>query len=1046
MQKRLRILYIIVSIVLSINLFACDKVSKYVVIKEESKISDEKEDIKNDNVVEEEIGDELVELKGFVPTKSKYQLPELDSELFGFKVKAIYDYSMKNAKVVLFEHEKTGAKAFLISNDDEDKMAALGFNTLTYDNKGIPHVFEHACLGGSEKYPNANLFTEAVNRTYNTFINALTMQHATVYPIASLSDEQLFELYKFYLDGVFNPNILRDQKNLDSEAYRYTLYDKRDDIKLNGVVYSEMAGNEGNIEDAAYRNSLNTMFNNSYMGANTGGETDYIPEITHKDLIDFHEKYYHPSNMILTLYGDIDYKKYLKYADEEYLNKYDKKVIDKGDPDYHKREGFSIVKYDFPLASDSEIEGKTVINYNVVCEGMTSYESGIFELILRALERSDGPINTRLLDRLPNATFYVMNNLYMPRPNFTLTFNNVNESDNKVIQEIVEESFKELIEKGISEDTLTDILNYFEWEIESSKDSHGFTSQTILFFARAFSTNGEDTLGFFRHDKAMEELEATYKNGTVKRLINTYLSADDNFSMDMTVPKRGLLEENSEKLKNKLKKMKDGLNDEELKELINKTKEFDAWIEEQAKNSIIDVLRVATISELNEYRAKCYVYEENIEGINFIRSEIEDCKYNYYNLLFDIGNLDIKDAMKLKFLSSLLLELPTTNYDGQKLKAELDKYTISNDVSIYINEYYNGGYKPYFAFSCTSLDRNLDKAFELMKELMNETKFDDIEKVRNIVSSNLNFYKNYASTMPDMIAENILMAKTNEDSLYEYNISGVNYINFLKKISAMSDDELREFLAECEKIYNGIYNSYGFYCEIIGNFDTIKEIKTKVLDLSKTFKRERIISKTATFSELRDKTAIVSTGTMNYNYIAMPMIKDNIKYSGKYAVLGKIVDDKLLYPEFRVKRSAYGAYTSFNRVNAFVYTYRDPNLKESYKVFNNLPSLMKGIKLTDEELDDYKLSAYADFAYPMTKLGAAQTAVAEAFSKVDEKRPDRFVRYMREIKDMTLDDIKEFGKVFDEMIKRGIQVSVGSKEAIEENANMFDEIIYDYVR
>ena len=172
----------LITLLLATVLFSCVQVEKKG-SESEAKVETtavEEQVSHEENLVA--LGEELTSLEGEVYTLSHYKLPKVDDELYGFKVNAIYDYDERNAKVVLFEHKKTGSKVFLISNDDVDKTAAFGFNTLTFDDKGVPHVFEHACLGGSEKYPNSNLFDEATNRTYNTFMNAFTMQHATVYP------------------------------------------------------------------------------------------------------------------------------------------------------------------------------------------------------------------------------------------------------------------------------------------------------------------------------------------------------------------------------------------------------------------------------------------------------------------------------------------------------------------------------------------------------------------------------------------------------------------------------------------------------------------------------------------------------------------------------------------------------------------------------------------------------------------------------------------------------------------------------------------------
>ena len=1047
-MRKLKQTLCLITLLLATLLFSCVQVENKA-SESEAKVEAtavEEQDSSKENLVA--LGEELTSLEGEVYTLSHYKLPKVGDELHGFKVNAIYDFDERNAKVVLFEHKKTGSKAFLISNDDEDKAVTFAFNTLTFDDKGVPHVFEHACLGGSEKYPNSNLFDEAVSKTYNTFMNATTMQHTTAYPISSLSDPQLFALYKFYLDGAFNPNILRDQKNLDKEAYRYSLNDKNDEITLNGVVYSEMSGNEGNINRVAYRNSLKGMFEGSYMGVNTGGKTSEIPKMTHEDLIEFHKKYYHPSNMVTMLYGDLDYKKYLKYLDEEYLNKFDKKEIDKSDPNYKKKDSFHIDSFDFPVASDSDIEGKTLISYNLICEGMTQYENGLFQIILTALNNSDGPLKTRLKEKLPEARCSVEDGLCYPRPFLSLTFSNVDKEDGIVIKSIVEESFEDIKKNGISKDALESIINYIEWNRETKKDSHGFANESLDLCARAFASNGENILGYFQYSKAMSELEAAYANGDVTKLVDKYLNYSENASLTITSPKRGLLEENSKNLKDELKKKKEAMTDAEIQELINKTKEYDKWVENEAKYSIINILRVATLSELDEYKAKCYAYEEKTEGISFIRSDIEGFKYNIFDILFDASNLSMQDALKLQFTSNLLFELPSKNYSGQKLKAEFDKYAPTNYAGMHVVKYFNGGYKPYFSFSATSLDRNLDKVFELLNELMNNIIFDDVEIVKNVALSELRTYKNYATSNPTYLASMLVDVKTDKDEIYNYNLGGVNYLNFLKEVVSMSDAELKEFIKECETLYKNVYNRQGMVVQVVGNFGTIKDIKNRVIDMAYDFKNQKVVPNAdiATKSELKNRIAVVTDGTVQYNYMAIPLKDDNMKYTAKYAVLDKIVDASVLYQEFRVKRSAYGAYSETSRLNANVYTYRDPNLRESYEVFGTVPQLIKKIKLSEEELDDYKLSAYSKFAYPLTKIQAATTAVSEVLTRTDDTRSNRYIRYMKEIKSMKLEDLNELASIYDKMVKGGVKVTVGGREAIEMNADLFDDIIYDYIK
>ena len=491
-----KILIFFVLLFSSITLFSCIKyhynsnadLGKYLgrLISElyntdDSKINNKDTTASNSNITENAKQDvpfdQLTSLVGKVETLSKYSLPELNEVLYGFRVNGIYDFKERNAKLVLFEHLKTGAIVYLISNDDIDKCACLGFNTLTADDRGIPHVFEHAVLAGSEKYHGSNLFFDMTSKTYTTFLNAFTSQFFTCYPIGSLSDEQLFSCYKMYIDGVLKPDILKDERILEREGYRYVLSNKDDDLQISGVVYSEMSAYESDIYSKAILNANKTLLKDSVLSSETGGLPSEIPKIKQSDLVDFHSEYYHPSNMIITLYGDLDYKKYLEYTNNEYLAKYDKKSINKEDLYYKKNDGFTVKQFDFPVASNSSIENGSIIIYSILCEDMSAYESGVFSLITNELQRDDGPLSKEVSNSLYKAMYYVYDNLASPKPYINIIFQNVNADDKDQVKLIVENALNEIVKNGISEEILNSYIDKIDMSNELSKDSHGFTDE-----------------------------------------------------------------------------------------------------------------------------------------------------------------------------------------------------------------------------------------------------------------------------------------------------------------------------------------------------------------------------------------------------------------------------------------------------------------------------------------------------------------------------------------------------------------------------------------
>ena len=160
------------------------------------------------------------------------------------KVKALDAYEVKEWKTlketrsegIVLRHKKTGAKLFLLSNDDENKVFCIGFRTPPDDDTGLPHILEHSVLCGSEKFPLKDPFVELVKGSLNTFLNAMTYPDKTVYPVASCNDKDFQNLMDVYMDAVFHPNIYKEEKIFRQEGWHYELESEESPLIYNGCL------------------------------------------------------------------------------------------------------------------------------------------------------------------------------------------------------------------------------------------------------------------------------------------------------------------------------------------------------------------------------------------------------------------------------------------------------------------------------------------------------------------------------------------------------------------------------------------------------------------------------------------------------------------------------------------------------------------------------------------------------------------------------------------------------------------------------------------
>ena len=233
-----------------------------------------------------------------------------------------------NAAGTVLEHKKTGARLFLISNEDENKVFSIGFRTPPSDNTGVPHILEHSVLCGSKKFPVKDPFVELVKGSLNTFLNAMTYPDKTVYPVASCNDKDFQNLMDVYMDAVLNPNIYQEEKIFMQEGWHYELESADAPVIYNGVVYNEMKGAFSSPESLLDRYTQKVLFPDTCYGFESGGDPKYIPDLTYEAFLDFHRTYYHPSNSYIYLYGNMDMAEKLEWLDQEYLSHYERKEVD----------------------------------------------------------------------------------------------------------------------------------------------------------------------------------------------------------------------------------------------------------------------------------------------------------------------------------------------------------------------------------------------------------------------------------------------------------------------------------------------------------------------------------------------------------------------------------------------------------------------------------------------------------------------------------------------------------------------------------------------
>ena len=966
-------------------------------------------------------------------------LPGVGDVVNGFEVVELRDFSLLDATIVRDEHQKTGAELYYIANDDTNRAFDLTFFTDAIDDTGLPHVFEHATTAGSEKYPSSALFFNLSFQTYNTYMNAMTAKRYTTYPIASLSEAPLLKLADYYTDSCFHPMIMEDERIFRTEGWRYRLEDPEDELTIEGTVYSEMLG-AWSLPRLAYTNALRAMFPGSLVVNESGGDPDFIPDMTWQMLKDYHDLYYHPSNCAAYLYGQFeDYAAFLELLDG-YFSEYERKEFTRSDDGYAPISEPVVQTIAFPVEQGAGTEHTSSVYYGFVCPGLNRDTQT--ELVLNTLTDLliDGASNFQqsLQEAIPYGSFAAYIEEDGPEDAIVFVASNVNAEDADLFKQTVDAALADVAENGFSQEQVDGVMASLQISALLIRENSDPVDGVIDNLVNSYAATG-DPWNFLDYEDALFLMDEWNQQGLYKQAVPDWLIDSQTTALVATYPEPGAKEAKDAALAERLAEIKAGMSDEEIAGIVAATAD-DSGKEDAAE--LVAQLQAVTVESLPEELKLYEVTDETDDmGVRHIDAVAGVEGVGQASILLDAGGLAQEDILWFKLYTNLIGELDTEEHTKAELATLSSRYLYNGSIYVSVPEAAEErGYHPYLRMRWIALDEDLAEGYDLMRELMYDTKVDDPQKLLEQVQSLKAGMKSSITANPASVLLRRAMAPTSGRYLYTGYVSDLAYYDFLAETERLLQEDPDAAVAKLEGIkayFNNRTNAVTVYAgneasialnrELADGFLAAldaREIETVDYDLPVPAAAEALIIDSG-----------VQYNLLMADYQALGMEG----YDASLDALASLVNDTFLIP---LLRDQYGVYTpqhgAIEDGGVYVYAYRDPNIAETFAVLDELPEMVAEVDLDQETLDGYILSAYSYYAMPEGELTGAAGAAMNAL----EGRPqDEKLTWMRQLKQLTPEAVRESADMYSKLSDDGMRMTAGGAAAINANADLFDAIM-----
>lgn len=885
----------------------------------------------------------------------------------GFIVKEKAYIAEAHSEAYLLEHQKSGARLFYLKNEDDNKVFSISFRTPPGDDTGLPHILEHSVLCGSRKYPLKEPFVELVKGSLNTFLNAMTFQDKTMYPVASRNDKDFRNLMDVYLDAVFYPNIYQNKYTLQQEGWHYEILSEDAPLEYKGVVYNEMKGVYSSPDAWLEKQTMNALFPDNAYGYESGGFPDAIPDLTQAQFEDFHKNYYHPANSYIFLYGDLDIENTLAFIDKEYLSNFDKIAVASELTLQPMPAKTQKIEAFYPIASEEDTKDKTFFDWSVVAgDALNMEQNYAFQLLEHyLLETSAAPLKKALIDAGVAKEVSGYFNSRMRQPIFSVRASGANSETFEKFTSIIYKTLQDISIKGIDKELLTASLNRMEFHLREA--DFGSYPKGLVYAISCMDSwlyDGDPKL-YLQYDNVIKSLREKISTRYFESLIENYLLDNTHRSVVALVPKPGMQEEQEKITAKKLADIKAKMSKEEIQLLIENTKTL---LTEQEKVDSPEVLATIPLLERSDIKTEiekfaCKVDEQ--DGARTIYLEKFTNKIAYINIYFAADSLPEELVPYGYLLKDLLGKIDTQKYDYEELGKAINMHTggIGFNLRAFSDVDNADEYKTKFIVSARALVRNMDKLSDLLSSIFTGTLFDNQKRIEELIAElKATWDAEFFARGQSVVVARLLSYFSAGGKYADQGL--LSYYRFLAQIVKTDFEQIKSKLAQAAEILFNKNNIVLSYC--CDNNDKA-EVYQSIKNVINILPDKKQTSQKYEFAGQDKNEGIITSAQVQYVATGGNFKKHGYNYTGAMRVLENIMRYDYLWNNIRVKGGAYGAFAAFNyNGNSCLNSYRDPNLEESLHIFKEIPLYLEKFSPDEREMTKYVIGTMSGLDRPLT--------------------------------------------------------------------------------
>jgi Zn-dependent M16 (insulinase) family peptidase len=897
---------------------------------------------------------------------------EVGDSVHGFTIKGVTPIPDIKALAYQAVHDETGAELLHVHCNDQENMFSVGFRTPPADSTGVAHILEHCVLAGSEKFPVKDAFNELGKRTLNTFLNAMTWPDRTVYPVCSPVKADYFNLAEVYSDLVFHPRLTRETFQREGHHLELAQPEQEDSpLVISGVVFNEMKGVYSAPENFVLRNLYRFLMPDTPYGVDSGGDPACIPDLTYEDFVAFHRKFYSPSNARFLLYGDISLEENLSFL-EGVLSPFDRVEVDSELPLQPTWSAPRRHDVKYPVGADkTDLSGETFVTVSWLMGETADVEEVLkMEIAFFALSGSAaGPMRKALIDSGLGKDLFPGGAFDADARQCTATFGLRGADTDKAeeIEALIVDTLRQVVQDNLDEELIEASFHHVAFHTREIVPPFPLM---ILYRTNPPWYFGGDPRSGLAFGEALDKIRADYKANPrlfVEALEEGLLKNQHRMTL-VAEPSNTLTQQWQEQEQARLAKQRQEMDADQVEAIRQRAEELRK--DQETPDAPEDLAKLPQLA-LDEIPRRIFTIPTEIEqtgqGVEVITNEVFSNGVGYVGLSFDTVDLDDAEAALLPLLGRATLGLGAAGLDYEQMARRTAQHLGGISASPQTGRHLETGQRfEVLSVDAKVLPHKIEELVGILRDVLTAPRTDEHKRLKDLIKESA------ARSQSRLIPRGHAFAYTRAAAALDATLwrqeqwGGVTQLQMLSGLAQRLDQEgtITDLAARLSALQRKLFCRARVSLSVAGDPELVSALRPAMESLIQELPQgEAAGADTASVPGLSTATGVVIGGQVNYVAQILPVPGYRDPAAPALELMTQVLSSDLLYSKLRVQGGAYGGFAFYLRDAGILplASYRDPNLVETFKVYEQVAAYVASDSFTDAAVDATRIGAIGSF-------------------------------------------------------------------------------------